>query len=124
MKEYNDHGELKFEGKYLNGERNGKGKEYYDNGRLKFEGEYLYGVKWNGKIYNSHDNMVYEIKDGKGNLIVFYQGEKIFEGEYLYGNKWNGKGKESHNGKIEFEGEYLNGKNGMEKLKNIMILEK
>ena len=30
-----------FEGEYLNGERNGKGKEYYDNGKLKFEGEYI-----------------------------------------------------------------------------------
>jgi len=37
-----------FEGEYLNGERNGKGKEYYDNGELKFEGEYLKGER-NGK---------------------------------------------------------------------------
>ena len=34
---------LEFEGEYLNGERNGKGKEYYDNGKLIFEGEYLNG---------------------------------------------------------------------------------
>ena len=27
---------------------NGKGKEYYDNGKLKFEGEYLNGER-NGK---------------------------------------------------------------------------
>ena len=26
---------LIYEGEYLNGERNGKGKEYYDNGKLK-----------------------------------------------------------------------------------------
>jgi len=37
-----------FEGEYLNGKRNGKGKEYYDNGNLKFDGEYLYGER-NGK---------------------------------------------------------------------------
>ena len=38
-----------FEGEYLNGERNGKGKEYdYDNGKLEFEGEYLNGER-NGK---------------------------------------------------------------------------
>ena len=35
--------ELIFEGEYLNGERNGKGKEYELNGELKFEGEYLNG---------------------------------------------------------------------------------
>ena len=90
--------------------KNGKGKHYFGNGKLKFEGEYLYGVKWNGKGYNSNDNMVYEIKDLKGNIIDFYHGEKIFEGEYLYGIKWNGKGKEMHDGKFAFEGEYLNGK--------------
>ena len=38
---------LKFDGEYLNGQRNGKGKEYYE-GNLKFEGEYLIG-KRNGK---------------------------------------------------------------------------
>ena len=34
-----------FEGEYLNGERNGKGKEYYKNGKLKFDEEYLNGKK-------------------------------------------------------------------------------
>ena len=29
FKEYNDDGNLKFEGEYLNGKRNGKRKEYY-----------------------------------------------------------------------------------------------
>ena len=57
---------LLFEGEYLNGKRNGKGKEYYDNGILMFEGEYLNGLKWNGKGKEYDD---------EGNLI--------FEGEYL-----------------------------------------
>ena len=34
-----------YEGEYLNGKRNGKGKEYYLNGKLKFEGEYLNGIR-------------------------------------------------------------------------------
>ena len=38
--EYDWDGTLKFEGEYLNGKRNGKGKEYYYNGKLEFEGEY------------------------------------------------------------------------------------
>ena len=42
-KEYN--GKLMFEGEYLNGKRNGKGKEYDFNGKLKFEGEFLNGTK-------------------------------------------------------------------------------
>ena len=33
-----------FEGEYLNGERNGKGKEY-ENGKLIFEGYYIKGKK-------------------------------------------------------------------------------
>ena len=45
-KEYHNDEKLIFEGEYLNGKRNGKGKEYYWNkDNLKFEGEYL-----NGKI--------------------------------------------------------------------------
>ena len=40
---YDDH--LLFEGEYLIGKRNGKGKEYYENGDLKFEGEYLNGKR-------------------------------------------------------------------------------
>ena len=33
IKEYYDNGKLFFEGEYLNGERNGKGKEYFFNGK-------------------------------------------------------------------------------------------
>ena len=39
-----------FEGEYLNGKKNGKGKEYNYQGDLIFEGEFLNGLKWNGKI--------------------------------------------------------------------------
>ena len=42
---------LVFEGEYLNGIRNGKGKEYYYNGKLRFEGENLYNHKIKGKDY-------------------------------------------------------------------------
>ena len=38
-------GILIYEGEYLNGKRNGKGKEYYNNNQLKFEGEYLNGKR-------------------------------------------------------------------------------
>ena len=62
---------LIFEGQYLNGERNGKGKEYY-YGELIFEGEYLYNKKRKGKGY--------------------HKGKLEYEGEYLYDRKWNGKG--------------------------------
>ena len=131
---YND--ELKFEGEYSNGERNGKGKEYYLNGELEFEGEYLNGKKWNGKVkeYDFYDKLIFEGEflfddkwngkgyDEKGNIIYeiinstgkrkdYYEsGELYFEGEYLNGER-NGKGKEYYeNGKIKFEGEYLNDK--------------
>ena len=46
-KEYDFYGTLLYEGEYLNGKRNGKGKEYCEN-VLIFEGEYLNG-KINGK---------------------------------------------------------------------------
>ena len=36
---------LIFEGEYLNGKRNGKGKEYNNEGELIFEGDFLQGKK-------------------------------------------------------------------------------
>ena len=63
---------LIYEGEYLNGKRNGKGKEYRIDHVLIFEGEYL-----NGK------------RNGKGK--EYYYGDLIFEGEYLDGKKWDGK---------------------------------
>ena len=39
---------LLFEGIYSNGKRNGYGKEYNEDGNLIFEGEYLDGKRWKG----------------------------------------------------------------------------
>ena len=47
VKEYHFNGRLKFEGEYINGERNGKGREYDKASKLIFEGEYLKGKKRN-----------------------------------------------------------------------------
>ena len=91
VKEYFN-GDLRFEGAYLNGERNGKGKEYDFNGKLIFEGEYLNGNKYNGKGYDPLNKVSYELKQGKG-AKKEYTEEFIFEGEYLNGTR-NGRGKE------------------------------
>ena len=99
-----------FEGEFKNRNRNGKGKRYNINGELKFEGEYLYNCKRRGKAYVNN--------------------KLEFEGEYFLNKKWNGKGYDENgniiyelkngNGKVKeyhdfddkliFEGEYLNGK--------------
>jgi len=112
-KEYNyRNGSLYFEGEYKNGKRNGKGKEYdWHSGNLTFEGEYLNGNRWNGKGYFQSVYIVYELKEGKGDVKEFYEDGKLkFEGEYKNGKRC-GKGKEyESNGKLKFDGEYLNGK--------------
>ena len=91
-KEYDRRGILIYEGGYLNGLRNGKGKEYnFINGELEYEGEFLNG-KWNGK--------------GK----KYFRGQLDYEGEYI-NNIRNGKGKEYDNkGILRYEGEYLEGR--------------
>ena len=106
---------LNYEGEYLNGKRNGKGREYEKNhlSNLIFIGEYINGKKWNGKGYNNN-NIIYELKNGKGYIKEYKFDQLIFEGEYLNGEK-NGKGKEYYNNDITFEGEYLNGKKWNEK---------
>ena len=108
---YND--QLIFEGEYINGKKNGIGKEYdYHDGHLIFEGEYLNDNKWNGVGYDSFKNIIYELKEGKGYIKEYDYNILVFEGEYLNGRK-NGKGKEYNNSygisKLIFEGEYING---------------
>ena len=45
VKEYNEYGEIIFDGKYFNGVRDGRGTEYFLGEELIFEGEYLNGKK-------------------------------------------------------------------------------
>ena len=81
-----------YEGEWLNGEANGKGKEYNRNGDFIFEGEYKNDERYFGIKKDYYDN---------GNLL--------FEGELIKGKK-NGEGKEYYdNGELKYEGEYLNG---------------
>ena len=103
---------LIFEGEYLKGKKNGKGKEYYFNGKLKFEGEYLNNNKWNGKGYNENGNIIYELINGNGKVYEYDStGINIFDGEYLNGVMWNGKIKCFNiKGELTKEIEFKNGK--------------
>ena len=128
IKLYDDN-RLLFEGEYLNGEKNGRGKEYFHYGVFErelgyfiynhcitFEGEYLNDKKWNGKAYDEKGKEIYEIKNGKGNIKEYNRyGDLSLECEIVNGEK-NGKCKEYINNTLEFEGKYFNGKkwNGKE----------
>ena len=112
MGKRNYKGKLEFEGEYLKGEKNGKGIEYFSDGIIKFEGDYKNGKKHGqGKDYDIKNNVISELKNGKGFLKELDENGKLkFEGEYLNGEK-NGKGKEYYrNGKLFFQGEYKKGK--------------
>ena len=123
IKEYNSYGSLAFEGEYVNGKKNGKGKEYKYDKKI-FEGEYLNGKKWNGKGFDLDNNIVYELKNGKGFLKEYnFNNILIFEGEFLNGEK-NGKGTEyfEYNEDLMLEGEVLIEEgNGAEKKYNKSI---
>ena len=76
---FDDNRILKFEGDY---EPNGKGKEYYDNGSVKFEGEYRNKNKWSGKGYDKNKIIIYELNNGTGTIMVYYNnGILKYEGE-------------------------------------------
>ena len=132
-KEYDWKDNLLFEGEFINGVKNGKGKEYYfdenspdDNDTysnenseginesiLKFEGEYLNGKRnGKGKEYDEYGEIIFEgeFLNGEkyGKVKEYRYNELIFEGEYLNGRK-NGKGREYYDGELKYEGEYLNG---------------
>ena len=52
IKEYNGaDNKILFEGKYINGKRNGYGWEYNEKGEMIFRGEYVDGKKWKGTEY-------------------------------------------------------------------------
>jgi len=65
----NDLEYLAFEGEFINGIKNGKGKEYNKSGNMVYEGEYLNGER-----------------HGKGKEFNLYN-DLIFEGEYMHGKK-------------------------------------
>ena len=125
IKEYYNR-ELKFEGEYINGERNGKGKGYYIEekedescGCYVYEGEYLNGKK-NGKGKKYYDfgysNKICLIYEGEyfngtanGYGKIYKPFGLVYEGGLLYNQK-SGKGKEFNKwGNLIFEGEFFNG---------------
>ncbi len=98
--------ELRFEGEFINGEVNGKGKVYC-KGKLRFEGELLGKHKINGITYKEKDIFKEKLKETGliSDYYYFIEREK-FEPEYLKGKlKEYNKYRE-----LKFEGEYLNGK--------------
>ena len=75
VKEYNEDGVLIFDGEYLNGKKNGKAKEYDRRNHLIFEGEYLNDIKWNGQAYNNYSKIImkkYLKKKYRNNNRRFY----------------------------------------------------
>ena len=106
-KEYDFNGKLIFEGEYINNHKM-KGKEYI-NGRLEYEGEYLFDKKYNGKGYDENGKVIYELINGDGKAIIYYNNCKRFEGEFLRGKK-NGKGKLYEGDELIFESDYKDGK--------------
>ena len=71
--EFIDSNTLKFEGEYLNGDKNGKGKEYDLFGNLEFEGEYLNGKRnGKGKEYFFDGKLKFE-----GNILMERDGQEL-----------------------------------------------
>ena len=68
--EYDLNGNVIFEGEFLNGSENRKGKEYF-NGELVFSGEFVNGKRWNGngKEYDRKKNLIFEGKYVNGKKI-------------------------------------------------------
>ena len=127
-KEYHEDGKLEFEGEYKNGKRNGKGEEYSRNGELLFEGEYKDGILLSCTIYDDNGNIIHKKNKVDDNEPIYfklirqyffrkkngkdkeynYNGKLLYEGEFL-NDKRHGIGKEYYDEKLKFEGEYLYG---------------
>ena len=96
---------------------NGKGKaiEYYGHRmEYRFEGEYIDGKRnGKGKIYLGEDNLIFEgeYKDGKRNGygIKYFYGNIKFKGQYFKGKRFNGFGKKYNKNWKTIDVEYRNG---------------
>ena len=105
-----------YEGEYLNGKRNEKGKSFDKDGKIIFEGEFFNNNELNGIAnvnYNDEiisESAIYEYRNGKinGKVKIYYNDNLHFEGEYLYNYKL--RGKLYIKGNIEYNGEFLYGK--------------
>ena len=87
--DYDDN--LIFESEYKNNKRNGNYK-YYVKGKLILDYDYLDDEIVKGKKYDLNGNLIKEIKEN-GLRKDIVEGKLMFEGEYLNGKK-NGKCKE------------------------------
>ena len=103
-KEYYDDGKLKFEGEYLNGERNGKGKEYYRNDKLELEKEYL-NSKINRKVIEYFNDSVFFDKNSSfgGDKSLFSKSIINTEKKY-FDNKLKNEEKYFYNNILNFDG--------------------
>ena len=88
-----ENGKLEFEDEYSKAKINEKIKYCDLHGNIIFEGEYLNDKKWNGKGYDENGNIIYELKNGNGKVKEYDDnGNLLFEGEYINGKTY-GKGK-------------------------------
>ena len=100
--EYDDYGQIIYEGPYRNGERCGKGKEYKD-GALVFEGDFKNGKKnGSGKEFFGKEEICFEgnylndLREGKGTEYFYCinreENNIKFDGVYKFGRMWTGIG--------------------------------
>ena len=116
IRNYYNNGEIEFEGEYVNGEKNGKGKDFNYNGKIRFEGHKQNGKRNGiGKEFYTNGEVDYEgeyvdgEKSGKGKEYFFNYQTLKFEGVYSKGKR-NGFGKEyNYMGNLVYEGNYING---------------
>jgi len=130
------HDFMTYEGEYQNGIKNGKGKEYKlididlissgEGNYIKFEDTNINLLFEDLKKCDFFENARFksENQDQVGIINInrkeyIYYRKLEYEGEFKNGKRWNGKGKEN-NSFLFFEGEYLNGRflNGVIKLFN------
>ena len=104
-------GELIFEGEYLNGKRNEKGKVYNRKGKLKYETELIDDYE-RTVITDQDDNKIKDLTNINNIIKEYFEYTNdaiIFEGEYSKGNRNGEERLDFYYGGLRFEGEFLNG---------------
>jgi uncharacterized protein len=72
-----DNGKLYFEGKFIDGEPDGRHRHYWENGRIKEEGKYIMGKKEGEWRFYTNEGTLYLITYFKDGIELKYDGVKI-----------------------------------------------
>ena len=110
---------LIFKGNYLNGKKNLKGNEYDEYGNIKFEGEYINGYKIKGKGYNEEAEEEENIAPGRESEKNTKKKNELQMSKYGMDIGGRKRKQSAHDNNIKSSGDIMQGISSKDKLEEV-----